>query len=116
MRQLYALGALAIDDAAGVVRPKPGPVVVGQLVPSMLYSLLREVPGGERGLDAIKAAPTVKASDLGEIVAEALNAVWAQATKEGVGKSFRGWARLAGLLTTRQSKLKVQESGSLSLF
>ncbi|MEV0950472.1 restriction endonuclease [Promicromonospora sp. NPDC050249] len=108
MRQLYALGALVVDNASGSIRPTPGLVENGELVPSELFALLRGVPGGKEVLGAIEANPAVKPAQLGDLVAEAVNATWASGTKEGIGKSFRSWARLAGLSTARRERPKAE--------
>ena len=116
MRQLYALGAVTIDEAAGTIEANPDLVTDGKVVPSVLLTLLKRVPGGADVLSAIAADPAAKAIDLGELVAEALNANWASGTKEGVGKSFRGWARLAGLSATRRAQEKKPQGAGGGLF
>jgi hypothetical protein len=100
--QLVALGAVEVDHTAGRVKVADGLVVGGAIQPAVLLDLLRRVPGGGEAIAAIERDSAIRAKSLGEIFAIALDAKWAEGTKEGVGKSFRGWARHAGLETSRR--------------
>jgi len=97
--QLLALGAIS-HSGGNLYSIAPGLVNSdGDVVPAYLYDLLAEVPGGRECLSALESDPKASPRVIGEVIAAARGVEWGDGTIEGAGKSFRAWARKAGVVT-----------------
>lgn len=107
--QLVSLGAVAVSPDLPTRGDIPqGLVMDGEIVPDALLGLLRSVPGGEAARQAVELNSSVRTISIGRIFEAAYNTVWTESTRDLVGKSFLGWARAAGLNTSRRSRAEVR--------
>jgi hypothetical protein len=95
IQQLRILGAVDVENdtitaTAGLVDDKG-------IVQSRLLELLSKVRGGERALELLYAEPSADQTRVGEVFREESNADWADSTVKIAGKSFRAWAKAAGV-------------------
>jgi len=110
---LFALGALTVSPA-GQVRLKVSDLLLddGQINPAALRRLLEAVPGGQAGVDVVKADPRANPKTVGSAIASAAHATWTDDTLRGVGGYFRSWCKLAGMRVESPRRQKADPDAS----
>jgi hypothetical protein len=99
IRDLRALGVLDVLEHGGVALSDSYLAAIpheGSLFdnPSRLQGMLRALPGCAEVMDAIAANPKVSKRDLGEIMARAYEAQWAESTKKWIGGVISSWVAM----------------------
>jgi hypothetical protein len=102
-RDLVLLGAVEERDGRFIVRD-PSLVHHAVVSASVLRPLLEEVPGGRDAIELLHADPAAAPLKVGRVLQQAYRATdWKDETVRNMGKSFRSWARLAGIRTSMRA-------------
>lgn len=101
--QLLTLGAVTAKD--GAVSAADGLFADSGIVPHELLSLLSKVIGGEAALALLESDPKASQDAVGSVIRDACRADWAPATISAAGKSFRAWAKKAGVRVERSTSV-----------
>ncbi len=95
IQQLRSLRAVEVDDDSVAITP--GLVNGSGIVASQLHNLLSRMPGGDAALRLLADDPRADQLQVGEVFRDAYSADWAESTIKIAGKSFRAWAKAAGV-------------------
>ncbi|RFA11701.1 hypothetical protein B7R22_18285 [Subtercola boreus] len=99
LQQLLILGAVKVE--ADVVSVVDGLVHDGDIVQPQLLALLSTVRGGKAALNLLNAEPATDQFEIGRILRDEYGAAWVDSTVKMAGKSFRAWAKAAGVRVIR---------------
>jgi hypothetical protein len=112
LRQLLILGAVEADTKETFRVARPDLIVDGEVSQAVLLELLRKVPGGSGAIDLLVDSPAANPLEVGQILRDANSADWKPATTHTTGKSFRAWARHAGISTAPRQYREINKDSS----
>ena len=117
LRQLLALGVVELDSG-DMFKPSGFGLLTetGEIIPSVLFELLSNVPGGADAIELLTRKPAASPAEVGQVFYAAHSPDWSDATTHSVGKHFRAWARHAGVSTLMKVPKPRIESTADALF
>jgi hypothetical protein len=99
LRDLSAIGAIALDARDNVALTRTDLVVNGTIRADVLSELTRAAPGIDVAFQALENQPWLTPLAVGEIIRSAVGAEWREATTTATGKYIRSWAKACGVAT-----------------
>jgi hypothetical protein len=99
LRDLSAIGAVALDARDNVTLTRADLVSDGAVSGEVLNELARKAPGVADGFSELEMQPWLTPLAVGGIIRAAVGAEWKEATTISNGKYLRSWAKACGIET-----------------
>lgn len=99
LRDLAAIGAIALDARDNVTLTRTEIVIDGTVSTEVLRGLARTAPGVDAAFQELEEQPWLPPLAVGEIIRSAVGAEWRESTTTSSGKYVRSWAKACGVRT-----------------
>jgi hypothetical protein len=99
LRDLSAIGAIALDAIDNVTLTRMDLVIDGTVSAGVLSELARTAPGVDAAFQALEREPWLAPLAAGEIIRSTVGAEWREGTTTSSGKYVRSWAKACGVKT-----------------
>jgi hypothetical protein len=99
LRDLSAIGAVALDARDNVTLSRADLVTDGAVSAEVLIELARTAPGVADAFAQLEEQPWLAPHAVGDIIRSAVGAEWKEATTIATGKYLRSWAKACGIQT-----------------
>lgn len=104
-RDLLELGLVSVSESGDLTMADTESLNPdGTINGTRLRIAMERADGVRSALERLAADPTAGAAELGELLAVAQRAGWADSTRYTMGKNLRSWAKVAGMPVRRESK------------